>query len=167
MKAKGSWRCICNSQNFVSLIQTFIALFKTQLSSNLVPEKVLIAAVWVIAIFSWQSVPGFFSPFVVILLAFILVLYSIYIVYIAAINISYDARHLFIADRKTERIIPLANVTQVKRSFNLASPRTRWRITYVDPDGTEAELFFYPDDSVAMTVFVRTVRKENPIADCD
>jgi hypothetical protein len=142
-------------------------LFKTQLSSNLVPEKVLIALVWVIAFFSWQSVPGFFSPFVVIFLAFILVLYSIYIVYIAAINISYDAHHLFIADRKTERIIPLANVTQVKRSFSIASPRTRWRIIYVDPEGIEAELFFYPEDNMAMAVFTRIVRKENPIANCD
>lgn len=145
-------------------------MFKTQLSSNLVPEKVLIAIVWVIAFFSWQSVPRFFSPFVVILIVFILVLYSIYIVYIvyiAAVNISYDAHHLFIADRKTERIIPLANVTQVKRSFSIVSPRTRWRIIYVDPEGTEAELFFYPEDSTAMAVFVRIVRKENPIANCD
>jgi hypothetical protein len=142
-------------------------VFKTQLSSNLVPEKVLIAIVWVITIMAWKEIPGLFSPFLVILVVFILVLYSIYIVYVAAINISYDGLHLFVTDRKTERIIPLANIKEVKRSFSLASPRTRWKISYADYYQVEGELYFYPEDSAAMAEFIRVVRKHNPFVRCD
>lgn len=146
---------------------TITAVFKTQLSSNLVPEKVLIAVVWIITVMAWKSIPGLFSPFLVILTVFILVLYSIYIVYIAAVNISYDNAHLFIADRKTELIILLVNITEVKRSFSIASPRTRWKITYIDQLGAEAELYFYPESNAAMIPFTRVVRMRNPIARCD
>jgi len=116
---------------------------------------------------AWKSIPGFFSPFLVILTVFILVLYSIYIVYIAATNISYDGSHLFIADRKTERIILLSNIKEVRRSFSIASPRTRWKIAYIDHNGLDCELYFYPENNAAMVPFIRVVRMKNPIARCD
>jgi|SRR5581483_4927605 len=142
-------------------------MFKTQLSSNLVAEKILIAIIWIVTILVWRSVPGYFSPFLLLILVFLFVLYSVYIVYIAAVNVAYDASNLFISDRKTEKIIPLSNITHIKRSISFSSPRTRWKITYLGNDRIEEDLYFYAEDIVVMNAFIKAVRMQNPIAQFD
>ncbi len=153
-------------------------MFKTQLSSNLIAEKVVIAIVPVIAFFSWTALPmivaAIFSwtalPIIlavtIFLLMIVLVPYSIYTIYMAPLNISYDASFVFITDRKTEKIITLKSITQVQPISNYASLRKRWQITYVE-NGLEEEIFFYPMEGASnLLSFIKTVRAQNPMAHC-
>jgi hypothetical protein len=106
--------------------------------------------------------PGFLGPFLAILLTVIFVLYGIYILYFVAVNVSYDASFLYIADRKTEKIIPFEKVTSIKRASSPLSLRIRWRIAYIDMTSVEDELYFYPEANGAITDFAKAVRRQNP-----
>ena len=83
----------------------------------------------------------------------------------ASLNVSYDAAFVFVTDRKTEKIIKLENIKEIKKGFHLASPRTRWKIVYIDYDLLEEELNFYPKDDYAMIDFIKTVRQIKPTID--
>jgi hypothetical protein len=153
-------------------------LFKTQLSSSLIPEKVVIAVVPVVAFFSWTALPivvaVIFSwtalPIIlavtIFLLMIVLVPYSIYTIYMAPLNISYDASFLFITDRKTEKIITLKSITQVQPVSNYASLRKRWQINYLE-NGLEEQIFFYPKEGTgSLLSFIKAVKVQNPMAHC-
>jgi len=142
-------------------------LFKTQLSSSLIPEKILIVLVWVITFFSFSLISLYLPVLPIIIIAILLVLYSVYVVYMTSLNVSYDARFLFVTDRKTEKIIPFQNIEEIKKSFHLASPRTRWKIVYKDYDLLEEELDFYPESNEAMVEFIKIARQVKPIIHCD
>jgi hypothetical protein len=140
-------------------------LFKTQLSSNLIPEKVVIAVVPVITFFSWTALPIMVAV-VVFLLMLILVPYSIYTIYMAPLNISYDDSFVFITDRKTEKIITLKSIRQIQPVTSYGSLRKRWQISYVE-NGLEEEIFFYPKEGVnSLLLFIKAVRAQNPMAHC-
>ena len=135
-------------------------MFKTQLSSNLVEEKVVIAVVPVLTFFSFSMMPVIIT-ILVFLLMLMLVSYSIYTIYMAHLNISYDASFVFITDRKTEKIITLKSITRIRPASG--SLRKRWAITYSE-NGVEEELFFYPKDgSASLAPFVKAVKVENPM----
>ncbi|HVW13744.1 MAG TPA: hypothetical protein VHB54_07985 [Mucilaginibacter sp.] len=87
-------------------------MFKTQLSSSLVPEKVTIAVVPPIVFFSWAALQPMIALLMLILML-ILVPYSIYTIYMSHLNIAYDESLAFVTDRKTERIIDLKNITAI------------------------------------------------------
>jgi len=142
-------------------------LFKTQLSSSLIPEKILIVLVWIITFFSFSAVALYLPLLPIIIIILLLVLYSVYVVYMASLNVSYDAAFVFVTDRKTEKIIKLENIKEIKKSFHPASPRTRWKIVYIDYDLVEEELNFYPKDDDAMFEFIKTARQIKPTIDCD
>ena len=153
-------------------------MFKTQLSSNLIPEKVVIAVVPVIAFFGWTTLPiivaVIFSwtalPIILAVTLFLVIIvlvpYSIYTIYMAPLNISYDASFVFITDRKTEKIIALKSITQVQPISNYASLRKRWQINYVE-NGLEEQIFFYPKEGPSSLLsFIKAVRVQNPTARC-
>ncbi len=142
-------------------------MFKTQLSSNLIPEKILIVLVWIITFFSFSAVALYLPLLPIIIIIVLLVLYSVYVVYMASLNVSYDAAFVFVTDRKTEKIIKLNNIKEIKKSFHPASPRTRWKIVYIDYNLLEEELNFYPKDDYAMIDFIKTARQIKPTIDCD
>ncbi len=142
-------------------------MFKTQLSSSLIPEKILIVLVWVITFFSFSLIALYLPILPIIIIAILLVLYSVYVVYMASLNISYDASFVFVTDRKTEKIIPFQNIQEIKKSFHLASPRKRWKIVYKDYDLLEKELDFYPESNEAMVEFIKIARQVKPIIHCD
>jgi uncharacterized protein (UPF0333 family) len=136
-------------------------LFKTQLSNNLIAEKVVIAVVPVITFFSWTAMPLIIA-ILVFLLMLMLVPYSIYTIYMAHLNISFDASLAYVTDRKSEMIIALKNITAIKPVSNFAMFRKRWQISHLE-NGVEEELFFYPADDSAVQQFIKTVRLRNPI----
>ncbi len=142
-------------------------MFKTQLSSNLIPEKILIVLVWIITFFSFSAVALYLPLLPIIIIIVLLVLYSVYVVYMASLNVSYDAAFVFVTDRKTEKIIKLNNIKEIKKSFHPASPRTRWKIVYIDYNLLEEELNFYPQDYYALIDFIKTARQIKPTIDCD
>ena len=80
----------------------------------------------------------------------------------ASLNVSYDAAFVFVTDRKTEKIIKLENIKEIKKSFHLASPRTRWKIVYIDYDLLEEEIDFFPENNVAMMEFIKIARQIKP-----
>ena len=136
-------------------------MFKTQLSNNLIAEKVVIAAVPLITFFSWTAMPLIIAV-LVFLLMLMLVPYSIYTIYMAHLNIAFDVSLAYITDRKTERIIALKNIRSIKPASNFAVLRKRWQISYVE-NGIEEELFFYLADNSAVQQFIKTVRVQNPM----
>jgi hypothetical protein len=140
-------------------------LVKTQLSSNLIPEKVVIAVVPAITFFSWTALPIMIAV-IVFLLMLVLVPYSIYSIYMAPLNISYDASFVFIVSRKTEKIITLKSITQIQPVTNYGTLRKRWRISYVEK-GLEEDVFFYTiEGSSSLLSFMKAVRAQNPMAHC-
>ncbi|MFI5163351.1 MAG: hypothetical protein ACHQHN_18880 [Sphingobacteriales bacterium] len=140
-------------------------MFKTQLSSNLISEKVVIAVVPVITFFSWTALPIMIAV-AVFLLMLILVPYSIYTIYMAPLNISYDASFVFITDRKTEKIITLKSISQIRPVSSYGSLRKGWEICYIE-NGVEEELFFHPIDGPgSLLPFMKAVRAQNPMAHC-
>jgi hypothetical protein len=140
-------------------------LFKTQLSSNLIPEKVVIAVVPIITFLCWTALPIMIAV-AVFLLMLSLVPYSIYTIYMAPLNIAYDASFVFITDRKTEKIITLKSITQIQPVTGYGSLRKRWQIAYVE-NGLEEEIFFYPKEGAASLLsFIKAVRVQNPMAHC-
>jgi hypothetical protein len=136
-------------------------LFKTQLSSRLIPEKVTIAVVPVLTFFSWAAMPVIIA-ILVFLLMLMLVPYSIYTIYMAHLNIAFDGSFAFITDRKTEKIIALKSVTRISPVGNFSILRKRWQISYLE-NGIEEDLFFYPTDNSALQQFIKTVRTQNPL----
>jgi hypothetical protein len=98
----------------------------------------------------------------VFLLMLMLVPYSIYTIYMAHLNIAFDASLAYITDRKTERIIALKSITSIKPVSNVAILRKRWQISYVE-NVIEEELFFYPADNAVVQQFVKAVRVQNPM----
>jgi len=136
-------------------------LFKTQLSNNLIAEKVVIAVVPVITFFSWTAMPPIIA-ILVFLLMLMLVPYSIYTIYMAHLNIAFDATLMYITDRKTERIVPLKSITRIKPVSNFAILRKQWQLNYVE-NGLEEEMSFYPADNSAVQQFIKAVRARNPL----
>ena len=140
-------------------------MFQTKLSSNLIPEKVVIAVVPVLAFCSLGAMMPILTVLVFLLLL-ILVPYSIYTIYMAPLNISYDASFVFITDRKTEKIITLKSIKQIQPVTSYLSLRKRWQISYVENDAEE-ELFFYPiEGESSLRSFIKAVRAQNPMAHC-
>ncbi len=118
-----------------------------------------------ITFFSWTALPIMIAV-IVFMLMLVLVPYSIYTIYMAPLNISYDASFVFIASRKTEKIITLKSITQIQPVINYGSLRKRWRISYVD-NSLEEDIFFYPvEGSVSLALFMKAVRTQNPSVDC-
>ncbi|MGZ3752931.1 MAG: hypothetical protein ACXVB0_07630 [Mucilaginibacter sp.] len=139
-------------------------MFKTQLSSNLIPEKAIIAVIPIITVFLGPALGLFFI--LVFFLGIIFVLYSIYTVYFVPVNLVYDDLHLFITDRKREKIIALKNISCIKPSSNYISLRKRREISYSE-NGVENELYFYPmDDSFTLATFIKTAKAQNQSIDC-
>jgi hypothetical protein len=136
-------------------------LFKTQLSSNLIPEKIIIAVVPVITFFSWAALPVVVATLLFVLML-ILVPYSIYTIYMAPLNISYDGSFLFVTNRKTEKIIKLKDISSIEPLSNYSSLRKRWQISYTEKEG-EQELSFYPNDATAISRFKKVARAQNPM----
>jgi c-di-AMP phosphodiesterase-like protein len=136
-------------------------MFKTQLSASLIPEKIIIAVVPLLTFFSFSAMPVIIS-ILVLLLMLMLVPYSIYTIYMAHLNIAFDASLAYITDRKTERIIALKSITGIKPESNTAILRRRWQISYIE-NSVEEELFFYPADDTAVQQFIKTVRTQNPM----
>jgi hypothetical protein len=136
-------------------------LFKAQLSSDLIPEKIVIAIVPVITFFSWAALPVIVAV-LIFLLMLILVPYSIYTIYMAPLNISYDESFLFITNRKTEKIIRLRDINRIEPVTSYSSLRKRWRISHSE-NGVDQELFFYPNDTTAMVHFKKVARVQNPM----
>jgi len=136
-------------------------LFKLQLSSNLIPEKVVIGVVPALAFFSLGLMPVAVT-ILIVLLMLMLVPYSIYTIYMAHLNIAFDGSFAFITDRKTERIIALKNITSIKPASNFAVLRKRWQISYIENE-LEEELFFYPADNTSIQQFIKVVRAQNPL----
>ncbi|HEX3384130.1 MAG TPA: hypothetical protein VHS53_03020 [Mucilaginibacter sp.] len=136
-------------------------MFKTQLSSNLIPEKIIIAVVPLLTFFSFSAMPVIIS-ILVLLLMLMLVPYSIYTIYMAHLNIAFDASLAYITDRKTERIIALKSITSIKPVSDVAILRRRWQISYIE-NSVEEELFFYPTDNMTVQQFIKTVRTQNPM----
>jgi hypothetical protein len=105
-------------------------------------------------------------PLIIAVLVFLLMLmlvpYSIYTIYMAHLNIAFDASLAYITDRKTERLISLKNIRGIKPASNFAVLRKRWQISYVE-NGLEEELFFYPADNAAIQQFIKAVRTQNPL----
>jgi len=119
----------------------------------------------VITFFCWTALPIMVAV-VVFLLMLILVPYSIYTIYMAPLNISYDASFVFIVDRKTEKIITLKSITQIQPVTNYGSLRKRWRISYVE-NSLEEDVFFYPiEGATSLLSFMKAVRAQNPMAHC-
>ncbi|MBS1502887.1 MAG: hypothetical protein JST32_12545 [Bacteroidetes bacterium] len=135
-------------------------MFKTQLSSGLIPEKVTIAVVPPIVFFSWAALQPIIA-LLMFLLMLILVPYSIYTIYMSHLNIAYDESLAFITDRKTEKIIALKNITAIRPVSGFVILRKRWQMSYLE-NGVAEELFFYPADITAIQRFVKAVRKHNP-----
>ena len=121
----------------------------------------MIAVVPVITFFSWTAMPIVIAV-LVFLLMLMLVPYSIYTIYMAHLNISFDGSLAYITNRKTERIIALKSITHIQPASNVAIMRKRWQITYAD-NGVEEELFFYPADNPAIQQFIQTVKSQNPL----
>lgn len=136
-------------------------MFKTQLSNNLIAEKIVIAVVPVITFFSWAAMPLIIA-ILVFLLMLMLVPYSIYTIYMAHLNIAFDASLAYITDRKTERIIALKSIIRIKPVSNFSILRRRWQLNYVE-NGLEEELFFYPADNTVVQQFIKAVRSQNPM----
>ena len=118
--------------------------------------------VWIITFFSFSAVALYLPLLPIIIIILLLVLYSVYVVYMASLNVSYDAAFVFVTDRKTEKIIKLENIKEIKKSFHLASPRTRWKIVYIDYDLLEEEIDFFPENNVAMMEFIKIARQIKP-----
>lgn len=136
-------------------------MFKTQLSSGLIPEKITIAVVPIITFFSWTAM----QPIVavpVFLMMLILVPYSIYTIYMSHLNITFDASFAFVTDRKTERIIALKKLMSIQPASNFAILRKRWQISYME-NGIQEYLFFYPTNTSVMQQFIKTIRAQNPL----
>jgi len=140
-------------------------MFKTQLSSSLIPEKVIIAVVPVLTFFSFSLMPVVIG-ILVLLLMLMLVPYSIYTIYMAHLNIAFDGSLAYITDRKTERIIALKNIKQVKPVSNFAVLRRRWQVSYLE-NGLEEDLYFFPADNATVQQFIKAVRGQNPIVHYD
>ena len=118
--------------------------------------------VWIITFFSFSAVALYLPLLPIIIIILLLVLYSVYVVYMASLNVSYDAAFVFVTDRKTEKIIKLENIKEIKKSFHMASPRTRWKIVYIDYDLLEEEIDFFPENNVAMMEFIKIARQIKP-----
>lgn len=148
----------------MSLINS-ATLFKTQLSSSLIPEKVTIAVVPILTFFSWAAMPVIIA-ILVFLLMLMLVPYSIYTIYMAHLNIAFDTSFAFITDRKTERIIALKNITRIQPSSGFAILRKRWQISYLE-NGIGEDLFFYPVNEITTLQFIKAVKLQNPLVSFD
>lgn len=155
-----NWNCICN-QDFGYVYQNYPALFRTQLSSNLIPEKVVIAVVPVVTFLSWAALPVIVAASLFFLML-ILVPYSIYTIYMAPLSISYDESFLFVTSRKTEKIIKLKDISRIEPSASYSSLRKRWQISYTE-NGVEQELFFNPNDTTDVARFKKVARAQNPM----
>lgn len=136
-------------------------MFKTQLSNNLIAEKVVIAIVPVITFFSWTAMPLIIAM-LVFLLMLMLVPYSIYTIYMAHLNIAFDATLMYVTDRKTERIVPLKSIRSIKPVSNFAILRKQWQLNYVE-NNLEEEILFYPADNATIQQFIGTVKAQNPL----
>ena len=121
----------------------------------------MIAVVPVITFFSWTAMPLIIA-ILVFLLMLMLVPYSIYTIYMAHLNIAFDATLMYITDRKTERIVPLKSITRIKPVSNFAILRKQWQLNYVE-NGLEEEMSFYPADNSAVQQFIKAVRAQNPL----
>ena len=121
----------------------------------------MIAVVPLITFFSWTALPIMVAV-VVFLLMLILVPYSIYTIYMAPLNISYDASFVFITNRKTEKIITLKSIKHIQPVSGYGSLRQRWQISYLE-NGLEEDLFFYPKDKADLVQFIKVVRMQNPM----
>lgn len=144
-------------------------MHKTQLSSNLVSEKIVTALAPPISFFIWPVLP-MPLPLILFLATIIFVLYSIYNIYFVVVNVSYDAAFLFITDRKKEKIIELKSIIRIERSPYYGGWRKRWKMTYIENGVDEFLLFFPLDDSVGLVPFIKQVKDKNPsveIADTD
>ncbi|HJP63473.1 MAG TPA: hypothetical protein VJ844_08535 [Mucilaginibacter sp.] len=141
--------------------QTLLPLFKTQLSNDLIPEKVVIAVVPVITFLSWAALPVIVAASL-LLLMLILVPYSIYTIYMAPLNISYDGSFLFMTNRKTEKIIRLKDINRIEPAASYSSLRKRWQVSYTE-NGVEQELFFYPTNTTAIMQFKKVAGAQNPM----
>ena len=136
-------------------------MFKTQLSNNLIAEKVVIAVVPVITFFSWTAMPLIIA-ILVFLLMLMLVPYSIYTIYMAHLNIAFDATLMYVTDRKTERIVTLKSIRSIKPVSNFVLLRKQWQLSYIE-NGLEEEILFYPADNSVIHDFIKTVRVQNPM----
>ncbi|HTI59391.1 hypothetical protein [Mucilaginibacter sp.] len=136
-------------------------MFRAQLSSNLIPEKIIIAVVPVITFFSWAALPVIVAALLFVLML-LLVPYSIYTIYMAPLNISYDESFLFMTNRKTEKIIRLKDISRIEPVASYSSLRKRWQISYTE-NGVEQELFFFPTGTTAIMQFKKVARAQNPM----
>src|SRR3569833_696931 len=136
-------------------------MFQSQLSSKLIPEKIIIALVPVFTFFSFSLMPVIIG-ILVLLLMLMLVPYSIYIIYMSHLNIAFDSSLAYITDRKTERIIVLKIITHIRPVSNFAVLRKRWQINYAE-NGLEEELYFYPADETVVRQFIKAVRAQNQL----
>lgn len=115
----------------------------------------------VITFFSWAALPVVVAALLFVLML-LLVPYSIYTVYMAPLNISYDASFLFMTNRKTEKIIRLKDISHIEPAANYTSLRKRWQLRYTE-NGAEKELYFYPNDTTAIMRFKKVARAQNPM----
>jgi hypothetical protein len=136
-------------------------MFQSQLTSKLIPEKIIIAVVPALTFFSFSLMPLIIG-ILVLLLMLMLVPYSIYTIYMAHLNIAFDASLVYITDRKTERIIAMKSIRSIKPVSNFALLRKQWQISYVEND-LEEELSFYPADNTAIEQLIKAAKAQNPL----
>ncbi|MEO6850275.1 MAG: hypothetical protein ABI203_05000 [Mucilaginibacter sp.] len=138
-------------------------MFKIQLSTDLIPEKIVLVLVPFAVFLFWATVPIVVAV-VVFLLLLIFVPYSLYTIYMAPVNLAYDGSLLFITSRKTEKIIQLKSIQHIAIVSGNLALRKRWQITYMENSEEETILFYAKDGQDTMASFAKTVRTKNPAA---
>jgi hypothetical protein len=135
---------------------------KTQLSSNLIAEKIVLVVIILFGIFLW-SIP--MIPFGLFIVPVVFAVYCIYMMVWVLRNISYDEDDVFIRNRKNVDIIDFTKLIQIKVSPLYGSWRTMWKIIYVNGDKEEWAYFYAKYGLISMNKFIKVAKLKNSSID--
>ena len=134
----------------------------TDLSSNLLAEKMVISVLLIISLPFWFMVSDYPAIIILLLLLVSFCGFSIYVIKFVVSNICYDVDFIYIQYGKQNFKAELSKIQQIKTTPNWGSWRTQWRLMYLE-NGKECYAYFYSKYGFfSLKPFIKLVKAKNP-----
>jgi len=141
-------------------------MIRTQLSSNFLAEKIVIAIVVTITLPFLPYVKD--SPEIGVLLFIVYGFCGVIIctAYYKVADIAYDDLSLYIKFKKQEKSIKLTDIIQIKLTASSGGWRKQWVIVYIENNEEKRAYFCLKYGLISLRPFVKAVKHQNPKVDC-
>ena len=134
----------------------------TDLSSNLLAEKMVTSVLLIISLPFWFIVSEYPAILILLLLLVSFCGFSIYVIKFVVSDIFYDDDFIYIQNRKQKFKAELSKIQQIKTTPNWGSWRTQWRLIYLE-NGKECYAYFYSKYGFfSLKPFIKLVKAKNP-----